>query len=87
MTVLVVATNRKKHGAWAILQNYLHDEGKGYERRPIIFIFRLNIVLNDSYQADEIAMGIEDWKQKVPGDPVKSFSRVLLSMLEVSAVR
>ena len=50
---------------------------KGPERRPIIFIiFRLNIVLHDSYQADEIVMEIEEWKQKVPGDYVKSFSRV-----------
>ena len=49
---------------------------KGPERRPIISIFRLNIVLHDSYQADEIVMEIEEWKQKVPGDYVKSFSRV-----------
>ena len=38
---------------------------KGPERRPIIFIFRLNIVLHDSYQADEIVMEIEECKQKV----------------------
>ena len=35
---------------------------KGSERRSFIFIFRLNIVLHDSYQADEIAMEIDEWK-------------------------
>ena len=30
---------------------------------------------------DEIVIGIEEWKQKVPGACVKSFSRVLLSVL------
>ena len=37
----------------------------GSERRPFFFIFRLIIVLRDSYQADEILMEIEEWKQKV----------------------
>ena len=54
---------------------------KGSERRPFAFIFRLNIV-----QADEIVMEIEEWKRKVPSDPVKSFSRVLLSVLETTIV-
>ena len=57
---------------------------KGSERRPFIFISRLNIVQRDSYQADEIVMEIEEWKQKVANDNVKSFSRVLLSVLETS---
>ena len=64
--------NKQKHGEWAILQNYLNDEGKG--RRPFVFIFALNIVVCDSYQADEIVMEIEEWKQKVPSDSIKSFS-------------
>ena len=59
---------------------------KGSERRPFAFIFRLNIVLRNSYQADEIAMEIEEWKQKVPSDSVKSFSRVLLSVLETTII-
>ena len=59
---------------------------KESEKRPFIFIFRLNIVLRDSYQADEIVMENEEWKQKVPGDYVKSFSRVLLGVLETSIV-
>ena len=65
---------------------YLHDEGKGSEKRPLIFIFRLNIVLHDSYQADEIVMEIKELKQKFPDGFVKSFSRVLLSVLKASIV-
>ena len=57
---------------------------KGSERRPFIFISRLNIVQHDSYQADEIFMEIQEWKQKVPDDHVKNFSRVLLGVLETS---
>ena len=49
---------------------------KESERRPFIFTFRLTIALHDSHQADEIIMEIEEWKQ-VPGNYVKSFSRVL----------
>ena len=57
---------------------------KGSERRPFIFISRLNIVQRDSYQADEIVMEIEEWKQKVANGYVKSFSRSLLGVLETS---
>ena len=57
---------------------------KGSERRPFIFISRLNIVQRDSCQANEIVMEIEEWKQKVAEDYVKSFSRVLLGVLETS---
>ena len=53
----------------------LPSKVKESERRPFIFIFRLNVVLHDSYQADEIVIKIEEWKQKFSGD-VKSFSRV-----------
>ena len=49
-------------------------------------VFILNAVLRDSYQADEIVMEIEEWKQKVPGNYVKSFIRVLLGVLETSVV-
>ena len=57
---------------------------QGSERRPFIFISRLNIVQLDSDQADEIAMEIEEWKQKVADDYVKNFGRVLLVVLETS---
>ena len=33
---------------------------KGLERGPFSLIFRLNIVIQDPYQADEIVMEIED---------------------------
>ena len=59
---------------------------KGSERRPFIFIFRLNIVLCDSYQAGEIVMEIEEWKQNVPDNYVKSFIRVLLRVFKTSIV-
>ena len=54
------------------------------ERRPFIFISKLNIVQRDSYQADDIIMEIEEWKQKVVDDCVKSLSGVLLGVLETS---
>ena len=53
-----------------VLQNYLHDKVNDSERRPFGLIFRLTIVLCDSYQADEIVMEIEEWKQKVPDNYV-----------------
>ena len=49
-------------------------------------MFRQNIVLHDSYQADKIVIEIEEWKQKVPDICVESFGRVLLSVLETSVV-
>ena len=74
--------NIQKHGEQTVMQNYLHGEDKGIREETIVLIFRQNIVLNDSYQADESVTEIEQWKQKVPGVCVKSFSRVLLSVLE-----
>ena len=59
---------------------------KGSERKLFVFIFRLNIVLHDSYQADKTVKEIEAWEQKVPDYYVKSFSRVLLGVLEASIV-
>ena len=56
------SNNKQKHGEWEILQNYMMRV-KGTERRPFVFILRLNIVLCDSYQADKIVMEIEEWKQ------------------------
>ena len=59
---------------------------KSLEGRAFIFIFKLNTVLSNSYQVDEIVMDIEEWKQKVPDDYVKSFSRVLLGLSETLIV-
>ena len=57
---------------------------KGSERRPFIFKSRLNIVQHDSYQAGEIVMEIEEWKQKVADDYARSFGRVLLGVFKTS---
>ena len=78
--------NVQKHGVQTVLQNYLHDEDKGVREGSFFLIFRLANVLHDSYQGNEIVMEIEECKQKVPDDYVKSFSRVLLSVLETSVV-
>ena len=68
------------------MQNYLHGEDKGVREETIFLIFRWNNVLHDSYQADEVVIEIEEWKQKVPVICIKSFSRFLLSVLEISVV-
>ena len=73
--------NIQKHGEQTVPQNYLCDEDKGVREETIFLIFRWNIVLHDSYQADKIVIEIEEWKQKVPGVCVKSCSRVILSVL------
>ena len=78
--------NIQKHGEQTVLQNYLRDEDRGVREETIFSIFRWNIVLQDSYQADEIVTEIEEWKQKVSDVCVKSFGRVLLSVLETSVV-
>ena len=68
------------------MQNYLHDDDKGVREETISLIFRWNIVLHDSYLADEIVIEIDEWKQKVPGVCVKSFSKGFLSVLETSVL-
>ena len=78
--------NKQKHGKQTVMQNYLHDEDKGVREETIFLIFSWNLVLHDLYQADEIATEIEEWKQNAPEVCVKSFSRVLLSVLEISVV-
>ena len=42
--------------------------------------------IKESERRPEIVTEIEEWEQKVPGVCVKSFSRVLLSVLETSVV-
>ena len=87
VTDSLCCNKKQKHGELAVLQDYLHDEGKRVGEETIyFFIFSLNIVLHDSYQADEMVMEIDESKQKVPGDYVKNFSRVLLCGLQTSIV-
>ena len=66
--------NIQKHGEQADCKTTYMTMVKGSERRPFIFIFRLNIVLHNSYQVAEIVVELEEWKQKVPGSYVKIFS-------------
>ena len=66
----LVCNNIEKHGEQKVPQNYLHNEDKGVKEETFFYIFRWSIVLHDSYQAQEIVIEIEEWKQKVPGVPV-----------------
>ena len=68
--------NIQNYGEPTGLQNYLHDEDKGVREETIFLIFRWNIVLHNSYQADEIVTEIKERKEKVLGVCDKSFSRV-----------
>ena len=54
--------NIQKHGEQAVCKTTYLISVKGSERRPFIFIFRLIIVLFDSYQVDEVTMESEEWK-------------------------
>ena len=54
--------NIQKHGYQAVWKTTYMKRVKESERRPFVFIFRLNIVLHDSYQVDENVMEIEEWK-------------------------
>ena len=83
MITLVETTERNvERGKSCKITNMIRV--KWSERRPFIFISRLNIIQRDSYQADEIVIEIEEWKQNVVDDYVKSITRVLLGVLEAS---
>ena len=56
--------NIQKYGEQAVCKTTYMTRVQESERGPFIFIFRLNIVLHDSYQVDEIVMEIEEWKYK-----------------------
>ena len=55
----------QKHEQETVMQNSLHGEDKGVIEETIFLIFRWNIVLQNSYQADEVVAEIEEWKNKV----------------------
>ena len=83
MMTLVETTERNvERGKSCKITNMIRV--KGSERRPFIFISRLNIIQRVSYQADEIVIEFEEWKQNVVDDYVKSITRVLLGALEAS---
>ena len=78
--------NIQNHGQQAISKTTYMTRVKGSESRPLIFIFRLNIFLHDSYQVHETVIEIQEWKQKILGNFAKSYTRTLLSLLETSTV-
>ena len=57
--------NIQKHEQETVMQNSQHGEDKGVIEETIFLIFRWNIVLQNSYQADEVVAEIEEWKNKV----------------------
>ena len=60
---------------------------KESDRRPFVFILRLNIALHDSYQADKIFIEIEEWKPNFSGDYVKSFRQSFIKCIrDVSCI-
>ena len=73
--------NIQKHGEWTVLQNSILDKGKGIREETINFCFKLNIVLQDLYQADDLLLEIKAWKQKIPSVYVKSFSKTLFKVV------
>ena len=54
----------QKHEEQTVCKTTYMTKVKRLERRPFIFILKLNIVLHASYQVDEIVMEIEEWKNK-----------------------
>ena len=59
MTLVGNATTYRNMKRWKYCK-ITNKMVKGSERRPFIFSFRVNIVLRDSYQADEIVINIEE---------------------------
>ena len=52
--------NIQKHGEQAVCKIIYLTRVKGSERGPFIFIFRLDIVLHDSYQVDEMSKALAE---------------------------
>ena len=61
VSTLVTATYRNMESGQQPKTSYMMKVN-GLERRPFIFIFRLDIVLHDLYQVDDFVMEIEEWK-------------------------
>ena len=72
----LVATTYKNMESRLICKTTYVMRVKESEMKQFAFIFRLNTVLHNSYQADEIVMEI------VPDNFIKSSSRFLLSVLK-----
>ena len=63
--------NIQKHEKREVLQNYQY-KSKGVRRRPFIFNFRLNIVLRDSYQANELFMELRNGNKSFQTNTLKA---------------
>ena len=69
------------------IQNYLHDKGKVVREETIYFYFHIEYCSVRFISGRWNCYGNRGMEvQKVPGNFVKSFSRVLLSLLETSIV-
>ena len=69
------------------LQKYLHDKSKGVREKTIYFYFRIEHCSTRFVSSRWNCHGNRGIEvQKVPGNYVKSFSRILLSLLETSFV-
>ena len=63
VTTLVATTYRNMENGQSWKTTYM-TMVRWLERAPFIFVFKLNVVLQNSYQADEIVKEIEEWKIK-----------------------
>ena len=63
VTTLVATTYRNMENGQSWKTTYM-TMVRWLERIPFIFVFKLNVVLQNSYQADEIVKEIEEWKIK-----------------------
>ena len=62
VTTLVATTYRNMENGQSWKTTYM-TMVRWLERAPFIFVFKLNVVLQNSYQADEIVKEIEEWKR------------------------
>ena len=62
VTTLVATTYRNMENGQSWKTTYM-TMVRWLEGTPFIFVFKLNVVLQNSYQADEIVKEIEEWKR------------------------
>ena len=62
VTTLVATTYRNMENGQSWKTTYI-TMVRWLESTPFIFVFKLNVILQNSYQADEIVKEIEEWKR------------------------
>ena len=62
VTTLVATTYRNMENGQSWKTSYI-TMVRWLESTPFIFVFKLSVVLQNSYQADEIVKEIEEWKR------------------------